>query len=312
MSHPKANTLSRSSNQSIAAAAAAASPSPRSVGGPGPPSSTRRPASSPGTPTAAGAQHNRKHHPGIGGGRLPVHHPLLLNGSGGGVVGRTLGQQWHFAQQQQQQAYFGRGFANPKRGSHSAFNGRKKQGRGGGGGGVGVRGSGDGGGSGSGLRSLLSPGTPRESLASFGQTKPFEAGIQQQPASAPASKQSHRQRALSSGSSVARANLPKPPELGFSVAAPAAAAPVADSGASPTQQQQSQHVCQLHNETLNRCLETGGIYVCKVLGTRNYIIQKVRAFGERENSATCFTGRYLMWNKLFIRKTLNPRTAFAG
>ncbi len=35
------------------------------------------------------------------------------------------------------------------------------------------------------------------------------------------------------------------------------------------------HVCQLHNDTLNQCLDTEGVYLCKAFSPRCYIIQKV-------------------------------------
>ncbi len=36
------------------------------------------------------------------------------------------------------------------------------------------------------------------------------------------------------------------------------------------------HICQLHTETLNQCLDTNGVYLCKAYSERCYIIQKVR------------------------------------
>ena len=38
---------------------------------------------------------------------------------------------------------------------------------------------------------------------------------------------------------------------------------------------EQQHICQLHNDTLVRCLEKNGVYVCKSYGPRCFIIQKV-------------------------------------
>ena len=43
-------------------------------------------------------------------------------------------------------------------------------------------------------------------------------------------------------------------------------------------EQQQQHICQLHNDTLVQCLEKNGVYVCKSYGPRCFIIQKVRKF----------------------------------
>jgi len=39
--------------------------------------------------------------------------------------------------------------------------------------------------------------------------------------------------------------------------------------------EEESHVCQLHNDTLNQCLEQNGEYVCKSFGPRCFIIQKV-------------------------------------
>ena len=36
-----------------------------------------------------------------------------------------------------------------------------------------------------------------------------------------------------------------------------------------------QHICQLHSDTLDKCLEKSGIYVCKSYAPRCFIIQKV-------------------------------------
>ena len=36
-----------------------------------------------------------------------------------------------------------------------------------------------------------------------------------------------------------------------------------------------QHICQLHSDTLDQCLEKSGIYVCKSYAPRCFIIQKV-------------------------------------
>ena len=36
------------------------------------------------------------------------------------------------------------------------------------------------------------------------------------------------------------------------------------------------HICQLHNDTLNSCLDTEGVYLCKAYSPRSYIIQKVK------------------------------------
>ena len=43
-------------------------------------------------------------------------------------------------------------------------------------------------------------------------------------------------------------------------------------------EQQQQHICQLHNDTLVQCLEKNGVYVCKSYGPRCFIIQKVRKY----------------------------------
>ena len=38
------------------------------------------------------------------------------------------------------------------------------------------------------------------------------------------------------------------------------------------------HICQLHSQTLDECLDQEGTYVCKALGPRSYIIQKVYTY----------------------------------
>ena len=48
-------------------------------------------------------------------------------------------------------------------------------------------------------------------------------------------------------------------------------------------EQQQQHICQLHNDTLVQCLEKDGVYVCKSYGPRCFIIQKVRTFIHKES-----------------------------
>ena len=46
---------------------------------------------------------------------------------------------------------------------------------------------------------------------------------------------------------------------------------------------------QLHNDTLNRCLDVEGVYLCKSFSPRSYIIQKVQTrFGHQPNF-TLFT-----------------------
>ena len=42
---------------------------------------------------------------------------------------------------------------------------------------------------------------------------------------------------------------------------------------------EQRHICEIHSEILNGCLDTGSLYVCKVQGARNFIIQKVRGRG---------------------------------
>jgi hypothetical protein len=42
------------------------------------------------------------------------------------------------------------------------------------------------------------------------------------------------------------------------------------------EEEQQQHICQLHSDTLDQCFDKAGVYTCKSYGPRCYIIQKVR------------------------------------
>ena len=57
-----------------------------------------------------------------------------------------------------------------------------------------------------------------------------------------------------------------------------------------------QHICQLHSDTLDQCLEKSGIYVCKSYAPRCFIIQKV-IFKEFSNK-NFVQVRYWIFRKL--------------